>query len=390
MTKHLRADEVYRLKFDEAGFSNDFDLLGRDWSSDHGRKCSIRCKRCGAKFETWSVSECFKGRQTRLVCPECGAVSAGADVWSKTKEAKAAISYYTAGHSVRETAEAFCVSSVQINSIVKRAGVHNGRKFQEAYIEDQKKSAERRLSIELLEKGFEYVSGYTGRDGRVRIRCIECGQEFERSVDFCKRGNMVCRECQRRVSECQKREAEKLKAETMKSRETAMLFEKDERIRRKQEELLNLLDSKCHVCIVCGSLFSIRDYMDSCGLKQIQHDPKYCSEACKRKQYNRMNKRCKRTSWKRDSFRHRALKYGCDYDPSVTLRKLIKRDGLRCRLCGEMCDPNDRSWSEWSGPKSPSIDHIIPMSKKGGHTWDNVQVAHIICNSEKGDSYEVV
>ena len=24
------------------------------------------------------------------------------------------------------------------------------------------------------------------------------------------------------------------------------------------------------------------------------------------------------------------------------------------------------------------------MSKGGGHVWDNVQVAHIICNSEKG------
>lgn len=303
--------------------------------------------------------------------------------WVNSAEADSVAAYYIDGHSITETSRRFGVSKVKVDSVIKSRGLTNGRKFQEARVEDQKKSAVQRLSTHLLETGFEYVGGYTDKSGKIVVRHLRCGQEFERSVDFCKRGNMVCRECQRR-------EAEKLKAETMKSREAARLIEKDERIRRKQEELCNLLESECHVCTVCGSLFSIRDYMDSCGLRQIQHDPKYCSEACKRKYYNRMSKQCKRTSGKRDSFRHRALKYGCDYDPSITLRKLIKRDGLRCRLCGEMCDPNDRSWSEWSGPKSPSIDHIIPMSKRGGHTWDNVQVAHIICNSEKGDSYEVV
>lgn len=41
-----------------------------------------------------------------------------------------------------------------------------------------------------------------------------------------------------------------------------------------------------------------------------------------------------------------------------------------------------------SGPMYPSIDHIVPMSKGGGHVWENVQVAHIICNTEKGDSCE--
>ena len=40
---------------------------------------------------------------------------------------------------------------------------------------------------------------------------------------------------------------------------------------------------------------------------------------------------------------------------------------------------------DWSGPMYPSIDHIIPMSKGGGHIWSNVQVAHIICNSIKSD-----
>lgn len=87
--------------------------------------------------------------------------------------------------------------------------------------------------------------------------------------------------------------------------------------------------------------------------------------------------------------RGRAKLYGCEYDPSVTLRKLIKRDGLRCAICGEMCDANDKQWRNGIGPLYPTLDHIIPMSKKGGHVWSNVQVAHALCNYRKGDRLEV-
>ena len=52
-------------------------------------------------------------------------------------------------------------------------------------------------------------------------------------------------------------------------------------------------------------------------------------------------------------------------------------------------DPADHEWTDHTGPKHPTIDHIIPMSKGGGHVWDNVQVAHAICNSIKRDSIEV-
>ena len=91
--------------------------------------------------------------------------------------------------------------------------------------------------------------------------------------------------------------------------------------------------------------------------------------------------------WTR-SHKGRAVKYGCDYEIGITLKKLIRRDGLRCAICGEMCNLNDHDWTPHHGPTYPTIDHIIPMAKGGGHTWDNVQIAHALCNSKKGDNYE--
>jgi 5-methylcytosine-specific restriction endonuclease McrA len=36
-------------------------------------------------------------------------------------------------------------------------------------------------------------------------------------------------------------------------------------------------------------------------------------------------------------------------------------------------------------PDAPTVDHIIPLAKGGTHTWDNVQLAHWSCNSDKRD-----
>jgi 5-methylcytosine-specific restriction endonuclease McrA len=59
--------------------------------------------------------------------------------------------------------------------------------------------------------------------------------------------------------------------------------------------------------------------------------------------------------------------------PSVSRRELLRRDGHRCQYCGSS--------------KQLTIDHIIPRSKGGTHTWDNVAIACETCNHKKGDKY---
>ena len=80
----------------------------------------------------------------------------------------------------------------------------------------------------------------------------------------------------------------------------------------------------------------------------------------------------------------RAKRFGVPYEYGITLRTLLKEKGLRCAICGGLCDMDDKTWGD-CGPLYPSIDHIIPLAKGGGHTWNNIQVSHMMCNSIKGD-----
>ena len=69
-------------------------------------------------------------------------------------------------------------------------------------------------------------------------------------------------------------------------------------------------------------------------------------------------------------------------DKDITLEALYKRDSGVCYLCGEKCDWNDKQYGQ-VGPKYPTIDHIVPISIGGLHSWDNVRLAHFECNCNK-------
>lgn len=75
-------------------------------------------------------------------------------------------------------------------------------------------------------------------------------------------------------------------------------------------------------------------------------------------------------------------------DKDITLEKLYNRACGICALCGGLCDYDDYIFRDKifiAGNRYPSIDHIIPISKGGSHTWDNVQLAHRQCNSIKNN-----
>jgi 5-methylcytosine-specific restriction endonuclease McrA len=57
--------------------------------------------------------------------------------------------------------------------------------------------------------------------------------------------------------------------------------------------------------------------------------------------------------------------------PPVSRREILRRDNHTCQYCGST--------------KRLTLDHVIPRSKGGTHTWDNVVAACEKCNALKGD-----
>jgi 5-methylcytosine-specific restriction endonuclease McrA len=60
---------------------------------------------------------------------------------------------------------------------------------------------------------------------------------------------------------------------------------------------------------------------------------------------------------------------------------ILERDNWTCQICKE---PVARDM-QWPHPLCATLDHIVPVSKGGSHTYDNLQCAHNKCNQQKGD-----
>lgn len=317
--------------------------------------------------------------------------SDGTIQWTKSKICGEAFDYYLQGHTVNEVSEKFGITIAQFDNARRARGITKTeeqrrdswsvsiRKASEKSNEIQKIRARQKCINHLDSLGFDYIDD-DGQTGRVRCRICKC--ELERSLSHLRNGNVVCSECAT-VQKAEQEQARKKEIQERKAKQEAERIAKNPRGLSSYQLSIQEKYDVVRVCEVCGNEYTIRDRMTKEGLKYCT-DSGCCSNFCTKKRARIKH----RAGGFRDNHRHRAKIYGCEYDGSVTLKKLIKRNGLRCAICGEMCDPNDHEWTDYSGPKRPTIDHIIPMAKGGGHVWDNVQVAHAICNCRKGDKYE--
>lgn len=188
--------------------------------------------------------------------------------------------------------------------------------------------------------------------------CKNCGKEFEiKRIDvntFCSRdcsfqwlkGNALANKELKKIQQ-EKEKTEKNKLKSFKLTEQKQKY----------------IESHTKICIECGTRF-IAKYGRKC-----------CSVECRKKRNNRLQ----------DINRRHKLKENGKINWSITLKKLYKRDKGICHLCGKKVDMNLDINDNWYG----SIDHVIPVSKGGTHTWDNVKLAHRKCNSLKRDNIYV-
>ena len=147
-----------------------------------------------------------------------------------------------------------------------------------------------------------------------------------------------------------------------------------ERLQKKLVEEQN----KRKVCVVCGETF-----------EPARCTAMYCSKRCSKRSQAKRHPDLVRERRRIDKRirEARATKNG-RVDYSITLSALIERDRGVCQLCGRSVDESDYVYmgdTFVAGNDYPSIDHITPLSKGGLHQWNNVQLAHRLCNSIKCD-----
>lgn len=129
-------------------------------------------------------------------------------------------------------------------------------------------------------------------------------------------------------------------------------------------------------CSHCGQRYLFFPSSKKYGRKKAGP---YCSKRCCRKANNRSS-----------NIGHRLRLHGSGDKPrdSITLDKLLERDGAICYLCGCETTKSDsyrvRGWFT-AGDRYPTIDHVIPIAKGGTHTWANVRIACNACNRAKRD-----
>lgn len=78
----------------------------------------------------------------------------------------------------------------------------------------------------------------------------------------------------------------------------------------------------------------------------------------------------------------RAVHFGVEYVTGISRNAVMERFAWHCGLCDKPINP----FSEYPSAEYGTIDHIVPMSKGGPHTWANVQAAHLGCNLSKGNT----
>jgi hypothetical protein len=84
----------------------------------------------------------------------------------------------------------------------------------------------------------------------------------------------------------------------------------------------------------------------------------------------------------RYSMKQTALKFNTKYDETITRREVFNRGNGICYICGQLT--HFESSDEYS-PLLATVDHLIPWTRGGEHSWKNVKLCCLRCNIVKGN-----
>jgi len=212
--------------------------------------------------------------------------------------------------------------------------------------------------------GYNYISGYVNGEFPVVVKCLTCDQEFNRSANVVRSKDKInCPHCKEAQMEFKGELARKRQEQERNERQQ---LKKYRGIQREMDRVWILLNRPIYekTCPSCTKEFGT-----------FKETRKYCSEDCLRKEQNR----------RRDLKRRGRIERNGAPDKDITLGRLMGRDGHICYLCGYRTNEG----LHYNANKYPTIEHVIPLSLGGSHTWRNVKVACRQCNTIKRDNLYV-
>lgn len=115
-----------------------------------------------------------------------------------------------------------------------------------------------------------------------------------------------------------------------------------------------------------------------CGTPFEKHAISTSREWCSRTCYERVRRKSRHlysNTWQR----MRCEKMRRNGHEKIDVLAVFERDNWTCQIC----DIRVNREAVHPDSMAPTIDHIVPVSKGGAHTWDNVRCAHSICNTRK-------
>lgn len=172
-------------------------------------------------------------------------------------------------------------------------------------------------------------------------RCLQCGQEFY------------------------KRGAAKLCGEAC-----AKAWARAYHHRRTGSAAKHALQVKA--CIECGEPFTYSRY----SRPRI-----VCSTRCGHRRFARLNPDAHAARKAKDRAVRRAREEAAATSQLVVPWRVFVRDRWLCWLCGGKVARGRRH----PYPDAPTLDHVVPLSRGGDHSYENVRLAHSRCNVGRGN-----
>lgn len=195
-------------------------------------------------------------------------------------------------------------------------------------------------TIKKLHPKIIYISGFEDNKSKVLVECKLCGYRFERTVDRLMRKNRTvhCDNCDRLRNNLIKKQQRHIKLVNIERKKEIVKLFKD-----LNKHLVHIIK-----CKYCGNdIYTKSLNAKVCDRCRVRYDKKHSNKS---------------------------------------LKELYKRDNGICYICNKKCNYEDYTYrgnTFIAGNYYPSIDHVIPLCKGGTDEWDNLRLAHRICNSYK-------